>query len=585
MFDLALIRRRFEVSFRFARVWRPAVGRTVRAIEAGDPEQVRELAQLLSVLYATPSVPTWMRDLMRRVEMEARVSLSALAREPEQLDRAVAMGEAALAAPRTSWEAEALDRIALAEALSNRFEQRAEPQDVDAAIGHLRAASELCDRRESADRPRLSFREGLRRWNRQFPPRKLAYDTVQWPPMDEFMRSQLLCRLAVAYHTRFQALGAVADLQRAVIAIEQAEALSRTLMWAVSTNSSGYGKHRGVVLSQLAAVLVIRYENFRDPQDIVRAHWYLKDADRLMPRRDEESAGLARNRVHALVLQAEALSRPGDLDKAEAVLRRRQPRDPGWLPQIQIALVRSELSGTAEGLDTAVHLVESRLADADPTEAPDLLRWLGVLLWQWAEVEEAHPTRPDVDAASPSSSATGLWRRSADAWRRLAMLESAPAWRRLAAASLWTQFGRHSGAGPAERAESSSLAVRLLPTTAWRGLDRPDQEILLTAGGGGLATTAAAAQLDAERPEHALELLELGRGVLWSQKLDADTDLHVLREHSEELAARLTSTRLLLERTTSPLPHVADGAATGFPVARAPDPAGGAPSKGAARRP
>ncbi|MEV7324588.1 hypothetical protein [Streptomyces sp. NPDC093970] len=578
MFDPAFVRMRFEVSLRFFRVWRPTVGRTVRAIEAGDAEEVRELARRLAVLRATPAVPTWMRDLMRRVEMHARVALSLQAGEAQQLDRAVTMGEGALAVPRTSWEAEALDRIALAEALISRFEQRADPRDVDAAIEHLQGASALCDRRESAERPRLSLREGLRRWNRQFPPRKLAYDTVQWPPMDEFMRSQLLCRLAGAYHTRFQALWAVADLQRAVIAIEEAEVLSRTFMWAVSSSSSGYGRQRGIVLSQLAAALVIRYEIFREPEDIVRAQWYLKDADRLMPRRDAESAGLARNRVHALVLQAEALSQPSDLEEAEAVLRRRQPRGPGWLLQVQIALVRSEISGTAEGLDTAVRLMESRLVDATPAEASELLRWLAVLLWQWAEVEESHPSRPDADAtaASSPSPATGLWRRSADAWRRLAMLESAPAWRRLLAASFWTQFARNAGAGSAERAEAASLAVRLLPTAAWRGLDRINQEMLLTVGGGGLATTAAAAQLDAERPEQALELLELGRGVLWSQKLDADTDLGLLREHSEELAARLTSTRLLLERTSSTVPRPADGTATGFPVARAADPAGGA---------
>ncbi|MFJ6723774.1 hypothetical protein ACIQPQ_02550 [Streptomyces sp. NPDC091281] len=590
--DMALVKRRMTVSFSFFLVWRPAMGRAVRAVEAGDLEEARDLAERLAALRAAPSMPTWTRDLMRRVEMEVRVSLSALANDPGQLDRAITLGEEALATPPTSWEAEALDRIALAEALISRFEQRADSRDVDAAISYFQNASELCGRRESTARPRLSVREGLRRWNRQFPPRKLAYDTVQWPPMDEFMRAHLLCRLAGAYDTRFQALWAVADLERAVTAIEQAEALSRTFMWSVSSSSSGYGRQRGIVLSQLAAVLVLRYEIFRDAEDIVRAHWYLKDADRLMPRRDVESAGLARNRVHALVLQAEALSEASYLDQAEAVLRRRQPRDPDWLPQVEIAVVRSELSGSAEGLDTAVRTVESRLVDATPAEESELLRWLAVLFWQWADVEEAHPSRPDADAdpeagtdsdatvAASSSSATGFWRRSADAWRRLALTESAPAWRRLVAASFWTRLGRHCNAGPAERVEAASLAVRLLPTAAWRGLDRINQEMLLTVGGGGLATTAAAAQLDAERPEQALELLELGRGVLWSQKLDGDTDLRVLREHSEELAARLTGTRLLLERTMSPLPRPADGAATGLPVVRATaaDPAGGAPA-------
>lgn len=588
MFDLALIRKRLEVSFLIFRVWRPLLGSLFEAIEAGDPEEVRELAQRLTVQRAHPSAPTWMRDLMRRAEVEARTSLAALAREPDQLERAVAMGEAALAAPPTSWEAEALDRLSLAETLVGRFEQHAEPRDIDAAIAHFQAADALCERRESADRPRLPFREGLRRWQRQFPPRKLAHDTVQWPPMDEFMRAHLLIRLANAYHTRFHALWAVEDLQRAVNACERAEALSRTWLWAVAPNSSGYGRQRGVLLSQLAAALVSRYELLRDPADIVRADWCLKDADRLMPRRDAESAGLARNRVHALILQAEALSRLQDVDKAAAVLRRRQPRDPGWLPQVQIALVRSEISGSDEGLDAAVRLIEARLADAEPAATPELLRWLGTLLWQWAEVTESRPSRPDAapdaapeagadrvaetTSASTSPSALALWRGSVDAWRRLAALESVPAWYRLHAASIWARLGWCSGAGPAERADAAALAVRLLPTAAWRGLGRFSQEMLLTVGGGGLATTAAAAQLELGRPEQALELLELGRGVLWSQKLDAGTDLRLLSEHSEELADRLTSTRLLLERTRPPAPRPVGAAGTRFRGARAAGP-------------
>jgi tetratricopeptide (TPR) repeat protein len=79
-------------------------------------------------------------------------------------------------------------------------------------------------------------------------------------------------------------------------------------------------------------------------------------------------------------------------------------------------------------------------------------------------------------------------------------------------------------------------ALRLLPRIAWRGVDRATGERLL-ADADGLAGVAAAHAIMSGRLEEAVELLEFGRGVLWSQLLVGD--MGQLRDIAPRLAQRL----------------------------------------------
>ncbi|GHG02457.1 MULTISPECIES: CHAT domain-containing protein [Amycolatopsis] len=86
-------------------------------------------------------------------------------------------------------------------------------------------------------------------------------------------------------------------------------------------------------------------------------------------------------------------------------------------------------------------------------------------------------------------------------------------------------------------------AVALLPVLVWRGLSATDRGRLVSQWPG-LAGDAAAAALAAGRPERAVELLEHGRSLWWSQVLDRRTDLTGLRAAHPELAARLSAVDL-----------------------------------------
>ena len=120
-------------------------------------------------------------------------------------------------------------------------------------------------------------------------------------------------------------------------------------------------------------------------------------------------------------------------------------------------------------------------------------------------------------------------------------MEASRAWGRLAATEGWWSVA----------VDGYAHTVELLPLLAWLGAGRRSREQLLTQWGG-LAADAAACAVAAGQPDRAIELLEQGRGVLWSQILGTRTDLTVLRQAQPDLAARLDRLRAELDRPTGP---------------------------------
>ncbi|MEU8762887.1 hypothetical protein [Streptomyces sp. NPDC048659] len=512
--------------------WRPLGSRALRAVDRRDAAALPELIRRVEEVRTADASPRWTRALLRRLAICVLAPAADVLHDPGLLDRAVALGLEAVREPPARWESEVYDRALLAECLLRRFERSGDRTDVDEAITHERRAAELC--RTWLTAPRGPWRASLRRWWRdQWYP-----DEGQvWPPLSRTICFTVFLGLGDVLHTRFEFLRTYGDLQRAVETSEEAEALSRTFRWAASPWAGDYKHERASILSQLGALLTFRYELLRDPADLVRAVGLFEDADRLMPRRDDGGRSVARHRVHALSLRGLALRSLADFATADAVLRRRAPHDPAWRPRVEILTGRAALTESSDGLGEAVDILEAAAA-RDGGDAHEVLIWLAATWRQWALHAEA----------GDRQEAAVLWRRSSDTWRQAARRETAPAWRRLHAASRW----RSQVSQPQEAAEASALAVRLLPLAAWRGLDRLSQERVLQTADFDLASGAAADQLDLHDAEHALELLELGRGVLWSQALDVRTDLRQLRRESPELAERLTRLRVLLEESRDP---------------------------------
>ncbi|WP_344835924.1 hypothetical protein [Kribbella ginsengisoli] len=109
-------------------------------------------------------------------------------------------------------------------------------------------------------------------------------------------------------------------------------------------------------------------------------------------------------------------------------------------------------------------------------------------------------------------------------------------------------------------ADSYAAATGRLAAAAWHGLDRVSQEGQLsefvgaTSEFSGVATAAAAAQLEGANPARAVELLEEGRGVLWSHLLRYRYSRTELLTHNPRIANRLTEIAAVLDPSASSIP-------------------------------
>jgi tetratricopeptide (TPR) repeat protein len=140
---------------------------------------------------------------------------------------------------------------------------------------------------------------------------------------------------------------------------------------------------------------------------------------------------------------------------------------------------------------------------------------------------------------------------AADVMRRAAELHAASAEVRLDAARAWGTVARVAGQHRAA-ADGYALAVDLLPQVAWRGLDRRVQEHFLGEWSG-LANDAACVAIEAGDPERAVELLDQGRSVLWTQALHLRSDSARLAERVPELAVELNRIRQELDAPRAPV--------------------------------
>ena len=146
------------------------------------------------------------------------------------------------------------------------------------------------------------------------------------------------------------------------------------------------------------------------------------------------------------------------------------------------------------------------------------------------------------DPATASEAIGAYQQASAD--NRLAAI------RRLHAAQAGAVLAAHCG----EAALSLSLyavAIELLDSTAWRGMERRDQERMLSQYAG-LPSDAAAMAITAGKPETAVELLEQGRGVLLDRHLDDSADLDRLNQVSPSLMTAFENLRRDLDSIVMP---------------------------------
>jgi tetratricopeptide (TPR) repeat protein len=388
-------------------------------------------------------------------------------------------------------------------------------------------------------------------------------------PPEHPLRASLMSNLAAVLQARFELTGdlaaleeSIALLRRALEAVPPEHRISANLHNNLSVallhlyvegGDSGYldeavdAARRAVALSpadhpqkagylsNLGAALRSRYDRTGDLRDLHDAIDAAEMAFSSGAGSQPDRAVMQFNLGAALLNRFEAVGEPNDLDRAIELHR--------------MAVTITSVGDPKRGdylLDLGGSLRARFLAGGDPS---DLERALDAVS---AAIMETPPNEPRAAAYLSSLADLRFIRYSRDSdindaetaiemWQRASAIHAAGVSVRLKAARSWgsaaAALGRWNSA-----AEGYASAVSLLPLLVWRGMDRADRAWLLGQWAG-VASDAAACMVNAGMPERALETLEAGRSVLWSELLGFETDLSSLRQLRPDLASLLTRIR------------------------------------------
>jgi tetratricopeptide (TPR) repeat protein len=553
-----------------------AAGRSaVEAAPAGDQFRPMSLSNLAKALVA-------------RFESAGR---------PADLDQAIGLFRetAEATAPGNSSRPPILSNLGAA--LQARFERTGQPADLEQSIAVLQEAVDATPPGHPARPGRLSnLGNALRsRFARAGRPADLERavaaqrEAVAAIPPDHPDRPRYLSNLGNALYSRFGRTGQPADLEQAISALRE----------AVDATPRDHPA-RPDRLSNLGAALRDRFRlggQAADLEQAAKAHRQAVDAT---PAGHPDRPRRLSNLADALHAQFVRTRRDTDLEQAIALHREAVEATPAGHPDRPVRMsnlasavqARFGRTGQAQDLGQAVALLRDA-AEATPADHPDrpaILSNYATALWsrfartgEPAHLEQAITTLREAAGSAPADHPgrprilTNLgdvlkirFKRSGQpadldeavrAFREGARVLTASPGLRAPAARRWADCALLAG-DPHSAVEGYTLAIELLPLIAWHGLDqatRMHELGQLT----GLASDAAAAAVIAGDAARAVELLEAGRSMLWTQASHLRENLTALQRRSPELAAILESSRAVLNKPPGSTPGAADTPGSG----------------------
>jgi tetratricopeptide (TPR) repeat protein len=336
-------------------------------------------------------------------------------------------------------------------------------------------------------------------------------------------QAKYMSNLSAALQTRFKNDGAMQDLNEAI-----------DLGGKALRTAGGRDPDRPAYLSNLGAALQRRFEITHERQDLDKAIRVGRKAVNIAPQSDR--AMYLSNLGLALRCRFEVTDATRDLDKS-------------------IAAAKEAVEMAAAAGDPNLAMYYSNLGDAlhsrfELSEQPadlDIAIEIG-----WAAIEaapEGHPGRAEflcnlgeaLYARGETATSVTALSEAAHVFRDASAVIGAPIDLRASAAYRWGWAATASQQW-AEAAQAYSVAVDLAALVASRQVDRTDRERRL-ATLSGLGSAAAAACLQAGQADRAVELFEQGRAVMFSQTLDARSDLGELHDAHPALAEEFARCR------------------------------------------
>ncbi|MEJ8639830.1 hypothetical protein [Streptomyces sp. MS2.AVA.5] len=436
------------------------------------------------------------------------------------------------------------DHYLLAQLLSWHFSHNFSTETLDRSIHHYEQAWRLGEARGA---PSPSALNGLA-WmlNRRFEHTGDGHDrdaailmarqTVSLLPDDDPALPSALGIFAAALHSRSRATGSMPDLSEGLTVVDRALSLPDVAPI-----------DRAIHLLNKAALVTLRHRGGWRAADSELAVGLWREAVNLLPPGHPKKSVYRINVIAGLVDQFRHTDEAEALDEALSVgtvalaeLPAEHPHRAGLCSNHALTLLLSaRLGPDDEKLRSAIALLDEAL-NLLPADHPSV----ALILVNRGTARSAL-SGADVSAEAGRD------------WGAAARLESAPPSVRVTAASHWA---RNAVARRDNRTAVTAytLAVGYLANLADPGLERDDKELHLLEWRH-LTAEATAAALAADDPESALALLDSGRCVQWSARLQGADELDRLAGVRPDLAAavrRLTALFAAQETTDGMLPMV-----------------------------
>jgi len=359
---------------------------------------------------------------------------------------------------------------------------------------------------------------------------------VNLTPREEAQLPSRLTTLASALSARSEATQNIADLDSAISTARRALALtppSRPQAADLAAN--------------LGALLHSRYELTASPTDLGEAIALFSDA---AASESQPSASTLRNLGAALLSRFEQSGNARDIDEAVTLHERAVAALPAgsgaasdYLADVGRCLsMRYGISRQASDILEAITVIEEAVRRT-PSQHPRVADYLSAL----AEARFLKFGREADDSAAAMA---------VNDWQHAASIIGAGTSVRLKAARSWATTAALMGNWTLAAA-GYEAAIGLLPELLWRSTAEADRSSLHDKLAD-LPCDAAACMIEIGLPQRALELLEFGRGVLWTWLLGVPTELDALGRAAPdltELASALARIRKEIDHTGVPLVH------------------------------
>ncbi|CAA7260661.1 unnamed protein product [Cyclocybe aegerita] len=341
-----------------------------------------------------------------------------------------------------------------------------------------------------------------------------------------------LTNLGETLRTRYNRTGVLQDLSEAISTLEEATAKS---------SDTAVNSDVGAFFNNLAVAYLERFKLMGEPQDLSKAISSQQTSIKLTPK-NHQYLSIQVNNLGLLFLQRFDSSK-NDNDLSESIssfkraieLSRNYPDLPGWMNNLALTYRRRfEHAGDLQDLKEAIEF-HSKAISLTPANHSSLSRWY-------------HSLGVSTQALFARTNDAALILTTLSHYRRASTFITAVPSDRMRSAKKWAQFSAQHD--QSQMLEAYGVGIELLSEYASMSKTVESRHASL-ANVADLASAAAAAAISKGQDDLALEWLEHGRCVVWTQLNQLRTPLDVLGAKHPEIAERFRRASVALDQAGS----------------------------------